>query len=328
VSSVVPAVAIAAACATVLGLAGCERDSPPSPVTPNTKPSPPALLPVGTQLAVVSGDDSAPVASAEVRIAGRVYRSDAAGQVVLVEAAEEGSLLEAEHGEFLPRRLQIREAGDGQVVLWPARVRRIRVDEDYTRKLVYTAWYESLRDQPRPLKRLPRSARRVSLVPDARIRAMPESMAAIRDSARQMEAAMAGALAFSVEEQPRGDVVMEMVIDPQGPCPLSACVTLTQQGSEIRAARIIFGREDVLGLRKPSVILHEMGHAFGLEHSLDPADVMYQGSYPWGLVDFTDAEWLTIRMVLRRRAGNTWPDNDTPTAADRAEVRTVLVRCQ
>lgn len=327
-NSVVPAAAIAA-CAAVLALAGCGPDSPPSPVTPDTpSPPPPALLPAGTQLAVVSGDDASPVASAEVRIAGRVYRSDAAGQVVLAEAAERGSLLEVQHGEFLPRRLQIREAGDGQVVLWPARVRRIRVDEDYTRKLVYTAWYESLRDPPQPLKRLPRSARRVSLVPDVRIRAMPEAMAAIRDSARQMEAAMAGALAFSVEEQPRGDVVMELVIDPQGPCPLSACVTLTQQGSEIRAARIIFGREDVLGLRKPSVILHEMGHAFGLEHSLDPADVMYQGSYPWGLVDFTDAEWLTIRMVLQRRAGNTWPDNDTPTTAARTDVRTAVVRCQ
>jgi len=63
-----------------------------------------------------------------------------------------------------------------------------------------------------------------------------------------------------------------------------------------------------------NILAHEMGHLFGLGNYYVEGAKGLMGfgalSVNEGIVDFSDRERLVIRLMLQRRAGNRFPDND------------------
>lgn len=67
------------------------------------------------------------------------------------------------------------------------------------------------------------------------------------------------------------------------------------------------------------LMLHNLGHSFGLMYSPDESDRMNYNWWKRRQDDFSLREVLTMKLMLQRRAGNRWPDNDRggSTAASR-----------
>lgn len=55
------------------------------------------------------------------------------------------------------------------------------------------------------------------------------------------------------------------------------------------------------------VILHEFGHALGLDHSENPEDVMYGGGYVYGIRALSTNDLNTLRWLYRLPAGLDYP---------------------
>ena len=80
----------------------------------------------------------------------------------------------------------------------------------------------------------------------------------------------------------------------------------TVTGSTITGGKIVFASFDVA--RMTTVVTHELAHMFGLEHSSDPGDLMYPIVSTFK--SFSPREQLVIELMLLRRPGNQFPDND------------------
>ena len=150
-------------------------------------------------------------------------------------------------------------------------------------------------------------------------------MSALRQAAERMAAATG--ISFTLGE-PGGDVTFDVVIDPAETCEgvsRIGCVYARVSYGEIQAVRIVFLNPEILALRRAGLLLHEMGHGLGLQHSLRASDLMGAG---WmSLADFTDAEWLMIRMMLQRPGGNRFPDDDAWQSVGAGEDRTGRLIC-
>jgi len=75
-------------------------------------------------------------------------------------------------------------------------------------------------------------------------------------------------------------------------------------------------------LRWPAILLHELGHAFGLNHLVSFRGMM--DPYDFKVDDFRDPEKAVLRMMQYRKPGNRWPDN-ARLAAGSLAVRDGLV---
>ena len=95
-------------------------DVPTSPGI-NRPPQGPPLQRASETLTVVSGWDQTPVPSAQVRMDGAAFTTDANGQFELPGTAVAGGLLDVDAPGFLPRRTRLGELPvANQITLWPA----------------------------------------------------------------------------------------------------------------------------------------------------------------------------------------------------------------
>lgn len=93
------------------------------------------------------------------------------------------------------------------------------------------------------------------------------------------------------------------------------------QGANVVGAELVFAsRSEIVGSARAdyaNTLLHEMGHALGLDHSKDTRDVMTPGSGPGTHVGvYQEGEATALRMMyVHRPAGTYFPDRDPGVAA-------------
>ncbi len=247
--------------------------------------------------------------------------TDAAGRVVLTKpvAMAADGVLTMRHRAFLERATYLRDPTNTSFTLWPETSAEAVIYPEYTQKLVYS------NDDPPlgtlPLRRLPPGTTHVSVVPTAEILADDQAMEAHRAAVERMTAGTEGRIRYTLDTEPTATVVIRTVVRPDDPCMAYgfACARNYLTGDQITGAEIVFG--DLKWVQ--SSALHELGHTYGLGHSLSLWDVtgVVGSTRP---VAFTPAEVLTMRMMWQRRAGNRWPDDDRGASAQGRRTEVVI----
>jgi hypothetical protein len=304
------------------GVVACRGgSSPTAPALPETS-SFQAAAPSAV-LTFVSGETQGPVASAVVIVGDQRYETDSAGRIVLEPGPSPQAEVDVEAPTFFVRRTLVRS---DRFTLWP-RQSPTGLDEEYSARLVYNCG-GNCDTGGEPLLRVLSS--RVSVEPASELQGHPEIMATHRDAADLMTAATGGSVTFSVTSPGRGTgLTVSTRVDPSDPAINSlgaAAVTRRFLGSrgEVVDANIVF-RSYSLARRVP-LVLHELGHVFGLGHSPRSGDVMWNGPELYDATDFSPREKLAIDLMLQRLPGNRFPDSDGNVAgvASRARGSSVL----
>jgi hypothetical protein len=300
----------ALATASSLAIVRCGGYSPtyPAPVIAT-----PAGLPGTSSFLVVDGDTGQPVSGARVTFEGVVNLSDGAGRVDLSGSPSAGTLLEISATGYLDRRTSLAVATGSEdpatYSLWPATT-LAGLDENVTEELVYTGFAEDAVPGSVPLIRPPGSASiRVVLPPD--LRDDVRAQRTVQDSIDAIRAATAGGLDIELADEATPDEVRWLIqIDPDSvPSDLRGTVQRYFKGYAITGADLRF--RTVSNLTQDGRLLtHFMGVAFGLGPSPSADDRMYSKWASRRRNDFSDKEAQVMRMMLQRRAGNRFPDDD------------------
>jgi hypothetical protein len=232
-----------------------------------------------------------------------MMRADESGRVVL-EEGDHGPMDVTAAGYLLR---ESRLGGDSDATLWP-------VDADYpaeyVRALLYTPAYLTREKAPDTVTAMVRIvARRVSIVPSAELARDGAALRAHHEGAAAVTEATEGAIVFAVESRPGAGVVFHTALDPAASA--DALTYRDLRGGAVTGGRTVFA--SLSAARDPGFLAHELGHALGLQHSTVPADVMYFRCGGRSSYSFTAHERRTIRLLLQRKPGNQFPDNDRAT---------------
>ena len=216
----------------------------------------------------------------------------------LANAVAPGVTLDVIAAGFLPRLTTVK-TGVPKISLWPDDE---RITANYTHALVYT-WGEG--DGESALYRLPPKVRSVAITGDySEIEAAAEIINAA--TTRYGVTFFAGGT---------GDMTVPVRLDPtaetcQGEGVLAFARIWTTNQEISRGEIVVCAPRNAIS----PILAHEMGHVLGLSHSEDQRDMMgpYQGP---SRGEFTDREITIIGLMMQRRGGNTWPDNDRTATA-------------
>ncbi len=274
-----------------------------TPVGPEESPGP---------LTFVSGETQLPVAGAHVVVAGQVYSTDDSGRVFVDALA---SALDVEAPGFLLRQALLAPT---RFTLWP-RVSPTGLDEEATGRMVYGCNAPGCPTGGDPLVRL--TMRSVVIVPSPVLLADEQARAALEEGARLLSAATEGAVILSVAATPHpGAATVTAGVDPGDAAILAqgaGAVTRRElnRSSEIVRASVVFRSLDLA--RRLSLVLHELGHTFGLGHSPRVGDMMWNGPEIYNQFDYSPRERLAMALMLQRSPGNRYPDVDVRVVSAR-----------
>lgn len=309
-----------------LMLAGCGGGGAAGPAGPSL--AAPPQVPAGSVLSFESGETGRPVDGATVVIAGRSYTTGAGGQLTLDQAFPLASPLDALAAGFLDRQAFLASAApaDTRFTLWPS-TSRTGLNERFTELIVYTdATDPPPPDGSSPLTRIRRGAERVlvSLSPDLERDATSARLHA--DYAERIGQATGGAVSYLVTSQPpAGEPQFTAKIDPADrSCrrDVRAFTVARTRGDEIIGGAIVYCSTDAA---RSATVGHELGHTFGLNHSPDRSDLMFGFFSSQRSTRFSQREALVMRLMLQRKGGNRFPDNERGPAAPAVEgVRVFL----
>jgi hypothetical protein len=298
----------------VTGCSGTSPTASPTTIEPAPNEATPAQIAEiaqGSTLVFLSAESGAPVAGVEVLVGEPParYRTDGAGQIRLSDNVTLPATVEASSSEYLLRQTLLR-AGDGHTLtLWP-RFSPTGLDEEITRRIVYT----EAAGGPVGARALHRiAAGRVSIVPSAAILVDPVAMEAHHAAAAALTDATRGAVQFVVEASPGPGVLVRTGVDGKDPAMHghAALTYRTIESGRITAARIVFLSHGIA--RLPGIVAHELGHSFGLEHSQDQQDLMYPVVESEKRLSLRES--VVVDLMLKRRPGNRFPDNDRDSGA-------------
>ena len=276
-----------------------------------------ALLQAGIPLVLVSGDDDQPVAGASVVVGSERFVSDANGRVDLGVALDGDVEIDAAH--FLTRETALPQTR--RLTLWPTGP---AYPEDYVRHLLYKE-AASTRAEPSlaadaPLRRIMAGA--VIVVLDEALWNDRAARGAHERAVSLLNEATGGAVRFELRTSARTGVTFRAYVDG-GVAAVGALTFRDLVRNEITGGRIVYANPDAA--RSERFVTHELGHALGLQHSLRPSDLMYFSAAEKALASFSDQERLSIRLLLQRRAGNRYPDNDRVVTGSSGQVETSVI---
>lgn len=263
---------------------------------------------VAGALTVVNGETDEPVSGAQVTVAGRPFTTDAAGQFNAPDPVLADAPVEINAGGFLKRETLARS--DARFVLWPDKG---GFDQGFTREAVYVTGFT----QDSKLTR-PRAGLFIVFSPEID----GEAQAAAQDAAARLTAANGGQIPFAVGAAPPGAPTITLRINA------GASFFSQNPGAAAFAevpfvGNVIGGPNGAINFRDAGVshiralVAHEMGHHFGLGHPSGVPGLMNAAVDP-GRSDYSSAEKLAMKLMLLRRPGNAFPDNDRAVVASSA----------
>ncbi len=305
--------------------AACGGGGGGSPTSPSQ--APPTGLPAGATLTFVSGETGAPVSGAAVTIGAASYQTDGAGTLRLAAATAFRSVVEARHPAYLDRETYLRTADEVRFTLWP-RQGSHGLDEAFTSRLVYTSTDvgDGEPGGDDPLYRLA-PGQPMALRPTTEIRGDAALFGLLEDGAGIVNdvvgqnlfyvdaAGTASGPGFTVELKPE---------DPYCDADTYAFVDYSGRGLVISGGRVIYCEALWYFHQRPAsrdlrdyflaTLVHELGHAYGLNHSTSNRDLMYSGGH-WEKYArdhgfYSGREELAMRLMWQRRAGTKFPDDD------------------
>jgi hypothetical protein len=292
--------------AAALIACGGGKSLPVAPTVVTSTPDP--GFPAGTVISIVSGETGLPVAGASLYIGGRPTAADAAGRVTLPQRLDPATPIDVTAAGYLDRLTRLRSRDP--ISLWP-RQSPTGLEENFSARIVYTG---STSDQstfaPSGMIRLADTTRVVAIVPSPDVEADARGLPYLQEGARRVAVAHGGKFAFVVgTNPPAGAVRFDAIRDRSDPtCSdlVLAFVRWRLSGFTIVGGTINFCRVD--GLRALGTVTHELGHVFGLRHSISDSDLMYP--FNSGPEDFSPREALVMRLMLQRPPSNAYPDTD------------------
>ena len=246
-------------------------------------------------VSVVSGDTGAPVSNARVIAGGVTYTTNASGQAVLPGELTAAATVDLEISGFLKRETTL--AGGPQFSLWPSQAQGAA--EAWTQQVLHGTFGTSSMLRPDP------QLRQYTILPDAAVASDPSALLALERAAAMWNAATGASFTMRVGSGApvNGLGVVVATIDPTSPSAGGAAPLGT--GRALSGGTISF--RSIAVARLPNVVAHELGHMFGVGHSPDASDVMYSAS---PAADLSMRERMTARLMLQRRPGKNWPDNE------------------
>ena len=241
--------------------------------TPRRRPPPqPTGLAAGSTVTVVSGATGAPLAGVNVTIGGQAVVTDAGGQARVPAAAPLGTMVDLTHPSHLDRQTRVRTSTGERFTLWP-RTTPDGLDEHYTAKIVYT---DSVIDPPATvgalaLWRVPQGTDTIVLVPSAELLADGAAMEAHAAAARSATDASGGRVRVLLSQaavSTGNSIVVTSRIDAADPECVANRVRGYMDGEYgnyvIVSGAILFCD---MQIARSSTVVHELGHAFGLQHA-------------------------------------------------------------
>jgi len=294
------------------------------PAAPSGGAPPTPTPPPGTVLTVVSGETGQPIASATVRVDSGAYTTGTDGRVVLANPPRTRSALDIMAPGMLDRVTLFRSQTDTRFSLWP-RSSPTGLDEEFTQYVVYTPGTEGAAGET-TLRRIARGITSVVVLPGLALQADSAAMAWHNEAVARMNAAQDG-IRYSLATQRTPLSTTTLVVetledanDARCAGRVRATTHLGMNNDEIAVAAIVFCQPDAA---RSITVAHELGHTFGLRHSLSTADLMYSTFSASRSTTFSAREALVMRLMTERRGGNRFPDDDrqvSGTSASRTEV--------
>ena len=293
----------------------------------------------GTIVSVRSGESNQPVSGATISLSGlspegtfsAAFSTDAAGQfrldrtVLLSSTPQLGVIAPG----FLVRSTILR-ADETTSTLWPSSS-PTGLDDVFSSTVVYSnATCPAVNTGQSTLRKVSAAAGTVQVSFES---SLQDSTAenAHRQAIARLNTALGGALQYQFTTTPGPGVSFTAGIDSNastctaGPELLRAATVLNTLSGNIVGGRLVYCSVDAA--RSVNLVLHELGHTFGLRHSASTSDVMYCSTGRPNL--FSTRETLVMRLMGQRRSGTRWPDDDRLTSGPltRSRQQTEVIAC-